>query len=85
MFPFQLSIDSALELIMQADVYLMNSLKRFCANFIGNHVSQLNAIDLIKLSRMLSLPKLEKTAIEHIAHNLEQVRQLAFLFVISVG
>ncbi len=57
---------------MQADVYLINSLKKFCANFIGEHIDQLNVIDIIKLARELNLPKLEKTATQHIANNLQQ-------------
>ncbi|XP_017478379.1 PREDICTED: ankyrin repeat and BTB/POZ domain-containing protein 1-like [Rhagoletis zephyria] len=67
-----LSLESAFDLLMQADVYLINSLKKFCANFIGEHIDQLNVIDIIKLARELNLPKLEKTATQHIANNLQQ-------------
>ena len=67
-------MNTALELILHSDLYLLSSLKKFCANIIGSYVSELDAIDLIKMARMLNLPKLEKTAIEFIAHNLEQVK-----------
>ena len=85
LFIGQLSVDGAFELIMHSDVYLMTSLKKFCANVIGNHVSHLDVIDIIKMSRMLNLPKLEKTAIEHIAYNLEQVclKQIVSPYTVS--
>ncbi|KAI2810039.1 Ankyrin repeat and BTB/POZ domain-containing protein 1 [Blomia tropicalis] len=67
-----LSVLNAFELLMHSDVYLLNSLKKFCANTLGSYISEVNVIDLIKLSRMLNLPKLESTAVEYIANNLEQ-------------
>lgn len=71
---------------MHSDVYLLNSLKKFCANTLGSYISEVNVIDLIKLSRMLNLPKLESTAVEYIANNLEQVslKYLSFIFLICL-
>jgi len=43
---------------------------KFCANIIANFIPRLNVIEL---SRMLDLPKLEMTAIEFIAAHLEQI------------
>lgn len=69
-------MEKAFELLHHSDVYLMSSLKKFCANIIANFLPELNVVDLITMSRMLDLPKLEMSAIEHIANNLEQVRHL---------
>lgn len=55
----------------------MVSLKKLCAKVIGDSISQLDAVQIIQLARMMNLSQLESTAIEYISNNLSQVQNLS--------
>lgn len=71
----QISLEMSFELIVKSDLYLLGSLKKLCSNIIRAHITEVNVLDVINLARILGLPKLESAAIEHIAHNLDEVRK----------
>lgn len=65
--------DQAYRLFLISDIYLINSLKRYCSVIIGNNIDHFNPIDIIELARMFNRPNLETIAIKYIADNLNQV------------
>jgi hypothetical protein len=57
-----------------ADLYLLPSLKRKCAHELGTHyLNNENIFDLLKLSRVYELKKLEFSCIYYLAVNLYEV------------
>ncbi len=60
-------------MIILSDLYLLPGLKRQCANYIGHHLNSLNAISILRTSRLMQLIKLEAVCTEFIAQNLEKV------------
>lgn len=62
------------EVLQIADLYLLPSLKRKCASeLITNHLKQENVFDLLKLSRLYDLKKLEFACISFLASKLLEV------------
>ncbi len=60
-------------MLILSDLYLLPGLKRQCANYIGLHLNSLNAISILRTSRLMQLTKLEAVCTEFIAQNLEKV------------
>lgn len=73
--------DQAYRLFLISDIYLINSLKRYCSVIIGNNIDHFNPIDIIQLARMFNRPNLETIAIKYIADNLNQVFYFDFLMI----
>lgn len=69
----ELSVDIAFDLLNAGELYLMNGLKKFCANYFISTIDSENVIDLIKVSRTYNLPRVEGFCSEFIARHLEEV------------
>lgn len=65
------------DVLVVADLYLLPSLKRKCANeLITHHLNAENLFDLFRLARIYDLKKLEFACISYMASNLNEVRVL---------
>lgn len=62
------------DILVTADLYLLPSLKRKCAQeLIDRYISKESLFDLLHISRVYDLKKLEYACINYLAWNLEEV------------
>jgi hypothetical protein len=69
----KLDENTLLDVLVAADLYLLPSLKRKCANELANCLRSENVFDLLRLSRLYDLKKLEFASISFLAFNIFQV------------
>ncbi len=71
-----------LDVLIAADLYLIPSLKRKCANELIKHINNENLFELLKLSRLYDLKKLEFSCISHLAINIFDVNIIISLLLV---
>lgn len=72
------------DVLLVADLYLLPSLKRKCASeLVSYHLNKENIFDLLKMSRLYDLKKLEFACITFLANNLYDVRNINLEFRIN--
>jgi hypothetical protein len=62
-----------LDVLIAADLYLLPSLKRKCANELIRHINNDNLFEFLKFSRLYDLKKLEFSCISYLALNIFDV------------
>ena len=69
------------DVMLVADIYLLPSLKRKCASELTkNHLNKENVFDLLRISRVYDLKKLEFACISFLAAHIFDVSNLIAFF-----
>ncbi|XP_071497851.1 ankyrin repeat and BTB/POZ domain-containing protein 1-like [Diadema antillarum] len=69
----KLTEDLTYEVLVVADLYLLPGLKKLCANKIGSRLTEENVFQVIRVSRMFNLVRLEDQCVEYISKIVERV------------
>lgn len=62
-----------LDLLEAAELYLLPGLKKHCGTFLTGLISLDNVVEILKITRMHDLTKLESSCAEFIADNIGSV------------
>ncbi len=65
-----------LDLLDKSEMYLLPGLKKHCGNFLARLISLDNVVDILKISRLHNLIKLEDSCTEFIADNISGVSSI---------
>ncbi|XP_788155.3 ankyrin repeat and BTB/POZ domain-containing protein 1 isoform X2 [Strongylocentrotus purpuratus] len=68
-----LTEDLCYEILVVADLYLLPGLKRLCANKIASQLTEESVFQVLRVSRMFSLVKLEDQCVEFISRIVERI------------
>nr|XP_054751225.1 ankyrin repeat and BTB/POZ domain-containing protein 1-like [Lytechinus pictus] len=68
-----LTEDLCYEILVVADLYLLPGLKTFCANKIASQLTEENVFQVIRVSRMFNLVKLEDQCVEFISRIFDEI------------
>jgi ankyrin repeat/BTB/POZ domain-containing protein 1 len=68
----ELSVDCVYDVLFTADMYLLPSLKQYCAIHMVRYIDMDNVVQMIRTARMFQLAKLEDACSEYIAENLDE-------------
>jgi hypothetical protein len=70
--------NTLLDVLIAADLYLLPTLKRKCANELIKHIGKNNLFELLKFSRLYDLKKLEFSCISYLALHIFDVITVIF-------
>ncbi|KAK8398875.1 hypothetical protein O3P69_004161 [Scylla paramamosain] len=70
------SMETAMEVMMVADMFLVPGLTRQCGVYLGSCLQVHSVVSILKLARLFQLPRLEDQCVAFIAKNLDQVVEL---------
>ncbi|XP_003740768.1 ankyrin repeat and BTB/POZ domain-containing protein 1 [Galendromus occidentalis] len=66
-----LTATNVFDVLFAADMFLLNGLKRYCGNYVGERIDTDNAVSLLKNARMFELARLEDQCVAFISNRLE--------------
>ncbi|KAG1714139.1 Ankyrin repeat and BTB/POZ domain-containing protein 1 [Nymphon striatum] len=72
----QLTEETAFETLCAADLYLLPGLKKKCAAFLVDGINVNNCIQLLKISMLFQLARLENQTIEFMAHHIFELLEM---------
>jgi hypothetical protein len=69
---FQLTNDTAFEVMEAGEMYLMFGLKKLSSEYLAETANSENVVNLIRISRAFNTPSLEDSCLAYISGHLEE-------------